>query len=237
MKRKINAFTIIELVIVIAVIAVLSAVLIPTFSSIIKKAEDSREQQHEAILDKELFIYEMLGGDAPYTYTADKYEDSTTDKEADRLFDKYPTLNDEQLKANTDILWSYVDGTWISDWRNVYVLSDLRDIPPEGIKSCNGMAEFLARDDAMDFLLWFISDWENVATEDEWDKYKDGTDTTPAQEAIEAAMYVLYLNLINGNLDTLQIKYLERILGDDPPLLELNFLINNMDKLQFDKAQ
>ena len=35
---KTNGFTLVELVIVIAVIAILAAVLIPTFSSIVKKA-------------------------------------------------------------------------------------------------------------------------------------------------------------------------------------------------------
>ena len=40
-KLKRKAFTIVELVIVIAVIAILAAVLIPTFSSIVKKAEES----------------------------------------------------------------------------------------------------------------------------------------------------------------------------------------------------
>lgn len=46
MKRsKRKGFTITELVIVIAVIAILAAVLIPTFSTIIKKANDSSDLQ------------------------------------------------------------------------------------------------------------------------------------------------------------------------------------------------
>ena len=40
-----KGFTIVELVIVIAVIAILAAVLIPTFSNIIKKANDSSDLQ------------------------------------------------------------------------------------------------------------------------------------------------------------------------------------------------
>ena len=43
LKKK--GFTIVELVIVIAVIAILSAVLIPTFSNLIKKANLSADQQ------------------------------------------------------------------------------------------------------------------------------------------------------------------------------------------------
>ena len=44
MKNK-KAFTVVELVIVIAIIAILAAVLIPTFASIIKKANISKDQQ------------------------------------------------------------------------------------------------------------------------------------------------------------------------------------------------
>ena len=44
-KRKGKGFTIVELVIVIAVIAILAAVLIPTFSSLIKKANESADIQ------------------------------------------------------------------------------------------------------------------------------------------------------------------------------------------------
>ena len=42
-KNNKKGFTIVELVIVIAVIAILAAVLIPTFSSIIKKAKISND--------------------------------------------------------------------------------------------------------------------------------------------------------------------------------------------------
>lgn len=45
MKTKKKGFTIVELVIVIAVIAILAAVLIPTFSGIIKKANESTDTQ------------------------------------------------------------------------------------------------------------------------------------------------------------------------------------------------
>ncbi len=45
MKQKNKGFTIVELVIVIAVIAIMAAVLIPTFSSVVKKAKLSADQQ------------------------------------------------------------------------------------------------------------------------------------------------------------------------------------------------
>ncbi len=44
-NKKKNAFTITELVIVIAVIAILAAVLIPTFSNVVEKANESKAMQ------------------------------------------------------------------------------------------------------------------------------------------------------------------------------------------------
>ena len=44
-KSNRKGFTIVELVIVIAVIAILAAVLIPTFSNLIKKANESSDVQ------------------------------------------------------------------------------------------------------------------------------------------------------------------------------------------------
>lgn len=45
MKKSRKGFTIVELVIVIAVIAILAAVLIPTFSGLIRKAKISADTQ------------------------------------------------------------------------------------------------------------------------------------------------------------------------------------------------
>lgn len=54
--KKLNkkGFTIVELVIVIAVIAVLAAVLIPTFSGVVKKANESAAMQQAEIAYKNL---------------------------------------------------------------------------------------------------------------------------------------------------------------------------------------
>ncbi len=62
MKRNNKkGFTIIELVVVIAVIAILAAVLIPTFSSIIKKANTSADIQAVNTMNKYLAIEEVTG--------------------------------------------------------------------------------------------------------------------------------------------------------------------------------
>ena len=51
-KKLKRAFTITELVIVIAVVAILAAVLIPTFANIIDKANESADTQTMASLNK-----------------------------------------------------------------------------------------------------------------------------------------------------------------------------------------
>ena len=56
-NKKRSAFTIVELVIVIAVIAILSAVLIPTFGAIIKDANVAADQTAASALTTELHIY------------------------------------------------------------------------------------------------------------------------------------------------------------------------------------
>ena len=60
MKQSKRGFTIVELVIVIAVIAVLAAVLIPTFSSLIKKANLSADMQAVREMNIALAAYENL---------------------------------------------------------------------------------------------------------------------------------------------------------------------------------
>ena len=61
-KSNKKGFTIVELVIVIAVIAILAAVLIPTFSGLVKKANLSSDQQAVKQMNTALKIYEGKNG-------------------------------------------------------------------------------------------------------------------------------------------------------------------------------
>ena len=61
-KKQGKAFTIVELVIVIAVIAILAAVLIPTFSTVIKKAKVSADEQAAANMNTALSAYAAESG-------------------------------------------------------------------------------------------------------------------------------------------------------------------------------
>ena len=63
MKRNNKkGFTIVELVIVIAVIAILAAVLIPTFSGVVDKAQESAAQQELVAAYKEAFALAIADG-------------------------------------------------------------------------------------------------------------------------------------------------------------------------------
>ena len=63
MKMNKKGFTIVELVIVIAVIAILAAVMIPTFSGIVTKAQESAELQKVTAAYKEALANELTDGD------------------------------------------------------------------------------------------------------------------------------------------------------------------------------
>ena len=72
MKMNKKGFTIVELVIVIAVIAILAAVMIPTFSGIVDKANNSALEQKVAAAYKEAMA-EELADDGIYNGSA--YDD------------------------------------------------------------------------------------------------------------------------------------------------------------------
>jgi prepilin-type N-terminal cleavage/methylation domain-containing protein len=79
-KMNKKGFTIVELVIVIAVIAILAAVMIPTFGGIIKKANASAVQQESAAAYKEAYALAIADGQITAgsktgeTVTGDYYE-------------------------------------------------------------------------------------------------------------------------------------------------------------------
>ena len=58
-----KGFTLVELVIVIAVIAILASVLIPTFGGIIDKANKSAAEQEAANMYKQLYVLDMADGE------------------------------------------------------------------------------------------------------------------------------------------------------------------------------
>ena len=67
-KKLRRAFTITELVIVIAVIAILAAVLIPTFSNVIENSKRSHDEQFTHEINVALSGYEATYGRSPANY-------------------------------------------------------------------------------------------------------------------------------------------------------------------------
>ena len=61
-KMNKKGFTIVELVIVIAVIAILAGVLIPTFGGIIDRANESAAKQEAAAVYKEVYAVDLSDG-------------------------------------------------------------------------------------------------------------------------------------------------------------------------------
>ena len=84
MKRNNKkGFTIVELVIVIAVIAILSAVLIPTFGTIITDANTTAAQQEASNAYKEYFITVMKDGKVDDTEKTETIGDFTLELATD----------------------------------------------------------------------------------------------------------------------------------------------------------
>lgn len=96
MRKLRKGFTIVELVIVIAVIAVLTAVLVPTFISLSKKAKESVDKSLVANLNKALAVEEAERGKKPETM----YEAVEGLKNQGYLIPQLVTKSGEELVYN-----------------------------------------------------------------------------------------------------------------------------------------
>lgn len=113
---KKNGFTIVELVIVIAVIGILSAILIPTFSNLVKNANETALQENlrNAYVDysSETANYnEYLAQDEVIFRNGDKYykyytedDETTTDvvEQAGKYYEITVNANEIELVGNTE---------------------------------------------------------------------------------------------------------------------------------------
>ena len=112
MKKMNNkGFTIVELVIVIAVIAILAAVMIPTFSGIVTKAQESAEMQKVAAAYKEAYAMALAddgkiatGNTLKETETVEGYAFEFTVNANNAL------TNVSITKAGTGFSYSWTDG-------------------------------------------------------------------------------------------------------------------------------
>ena len=101
--KKLNkkGFTIVELVIVIAVIAILAAVMIPTFSNVIESAEKTAIQRKAEQAYKDAYALDMYDGKQDYNVTADKLD-----------------LDDGVTFTYTAAEVSYTDGKYMVTYEN-----------------------------------------------------------------------------------------------------------------------
>lgn len=102
-RRTKKAFTIVELVIVIAVIAVLTAILVPTFISISNKADKASDQSLKNYLNKALAVVEN-------DPTLNKNGDNKTMHYAVEDLDEYGiTLDKIVTKSDEKLVWKQAD--------------------------------------------------------------------------------------------------------------------------------
>ena len=97
-KNTRKGFTIVELIIVIAVIAILAAVLIPTFGTVIDKANQSAALQEAKIAHTE--DLSVLDGQAS-NFLKEKYFTKTTDTAIAEVKDYYTIANGVAAKVVT----------------------------------------------------------------------------------------------------------------------------------------
>ena len=111
-NTKKRGFTIVELVIVIAVIAILASVLIPTFANVVAKAKESAAMQNASaawtayLADEALAGHELPKGDGCIKVTTGE-----TDNTKDYYFEiKAGTFTGKVLNATTGTEYTIVDG-------------------------------------------------------------------------------------------------------------------------------
>ena len=110
-KKFQTGFTIVELVIVIAVIAILAAVLIPTFAFMIKRAEESRDLQESENQAKQDFADSMLGGNGQSSSEQNPEEtepEETTPERIDRDVSELVHINVVPVIEGDKVLYNLV---------------------------------------------------------------------------------------------------------------------------------
>ena len=109
-KMNKKGFTIVELVIVIAVIAILAGVMIPTFSGIVEKAEISKVKQQATALYKECYAIDYADG------AHDGLEGTTPVAPTDANF----TYKYEAPEVGAAKVWTvtYVSGEYTATYAN-----------------------------------------------------------------------------------------------------------------------
>ena len=207
LKKK--GFTIVELVIVIAVIAILSAVLIPTFSNLVKKANISADQQAVASMNKYLKIDEVENGK--------------------------PTKVDEVVEVlinndyNSDLTTYYKGYTlaWLSEENMIVLVEDNKVVYPAEYVDATTFTEIKPMVKDSEALLGSLETGktvfvaEDIATDglkpEEMGEFSVNLNgnklntTNRVQSTIEGAKLVVLMVLFTLNLKTVLLYMLQRV--------------------------
>ena len=105
LKNK-KAFTLTEMIVVIAIIGILAGVLIPTITGYIKRANQSAAyQEAEAVLNiYETWKTETESGLTNYTYFENYYEEISGEELESNYYIKYLTVEDHNLGNEVSLL-------------------------------------------------------------------------------------------------------------------------------------
>ena len=113
MKRNNKkGFTIVELVIVIAVIAILAGVLIPTFSGIVEKANKSAALQEAQNVYKEVYALDLSDGTVDHDIDVDEYKAEGGDLKGSATFTYNSTNFEYKTTKGYTATYTYATNTW-----------------------------------------------------------------------------------------------------------------------------
>ena len=185
-NNKRRAFTIVELVIVIAVIAILAAVMIPTFGGIIKRANISADTQIAASMNTQLSIYKAEGkkieteadlwaalqSDADFTSQLDP-------KSAKHGYHYWYDVEKNEIKllANADVLNTETQAVLNADPEG-NVATPFAQAAPRLVKEGFYLLDKIADDKSTNDIAKFFDVIENMGTKTKADYQKAITDLT-----------------------------------------------------------
>lgn len=153
-----KGFTIVELVIVIAVIAILAAVLIPTFSQVVTNAKKAKIYSEANTIYKNYLVEELKDGDIPEYVIIEVEEDICIMYFKGEQIQEALTLSavEEKVKDNEFIL------TQLENYEKIYISEKIPDENEE-----NKEVEFNVIDGVLVWRYRGESEWKEVLPLDE----------------------------------------------------------------------
>lgn len=159
-KSNKKGFTIVELVIVIAVIAILAGVMIPTFGGVIEKANQSAVQQVATSLYKEAYALDLADG------TIDGKDEATDIMTVDDKAVLYDGESFMYVDADKNYTAKYEDNKW--------TVAEAEEADAMYVKVNNAYKAILATGENTDNNLEDDIDFTYTAATSEWTVAVDG---------------------------------------------------------------